>query len=122
MARSEFGNAFAEARKSGLKTFEFKGKKYTTELAKPKRAAATAELGSEMGQKMTPDESARAMRRFGNPPGSESRVGTETPQEDTSDMTYRKRGGQVKKMASGGSASSRADGCAQRGKTRGMMV
>jgi len=29
------------------------------------------------------------------------------------------RGG--KKMASGGSASSRADGCAQRGKTKGMM-
>ena len=28
----------------------------------------------------------------------------------------------VKKMASGGSASSRGDGCAQRGKTRGMMV
>ena len=27
-----------------------------------------------------------------------------------------------KKLASGGSASSRADGCAQRGKTRGKMV
>lgn len=28
----------------------------------------------------------------------------------------------VKKMARGGSASSRADGCCQRGKTRGKMV
>lgn len=28
----------------------------------------------------------------------------------------------VKSMAKGGSASSRADGCAQRGKTRGMML
>lgn len=28
----------------------------------------------------------------------------------------------TKSMASGGSASSRADGCAQRGKTRGKMV
>jgi len=28
----------------------------------------------------------------------------------------------VKKMASGGSASSRADGIAQKGKTRGTMV
>jgi hypothetical protein len=28
----------------------------------------------------------------------------------------------AKKMASGGSASSRADGCAQRGKTRGRVV
>ena len=32
-----------------------------------------------------------------------------------------KRGGAVKRMASGGSASSRADGIAQRGKTRGKM-
>ena len=34
-----------------------------------------------------------------------------------------KSGGKVKKFASGGSvsASNRADGCAQRGKTRGMM-
>lgn len=32
-----------------------------------------------------------------------------------------KRGGAVKKMASGGSASRRADGIAQRGKTRGKM-
>ena len=121
MARSEFGNAFAEARKAGLKTFEFKGKKYTTELAKPSKPVR-AELGPEMGERMTPDESARVMSEFGNPPGSEKRVSKETPQEETSDMTYRKRGGQVKKMASGGSASSRADGCAQRGKTRGKMV
>lgn len=33
-----------------------------------------------------------------------------------------KKGGKVKKMASGGSASKRADGCAMRGKTRGKMV
>ena len=30
--------------------------------------------------------------------------------------------GKVKRMAGGGSASSRADGCAIRGKTRGKMV
>ena len=33
-----------------------------------------------------------------------------------------KRGGKVKKMAGGGSASSRGDGCAQRGKTKGRFV
>ena len=33
-----------------------------------------------------------------------------------------KKGGAVKKMASGGSASSRADGCATKGKTKGAMV
>jgi len=32
-----------------------------------------------------------------------------------------KRGGKVKKMAGGGSASSRGDGCAQRGKTKGKV-
>lgn len=41
------------------------------------------------------------------------------------DLVY-KKGGPVKKMASGGvvksSASSRADGCAARGKTKGRMV
>jgi hypothetical protein len=31
-------------------------------------------------------------------------------------------GGKVKKMAKGGSASARADGCAVRGKTRGTIV
>ena len=39
---------------------------------------------------------------------------------DTSDMSMR-HGGAVKKMASGGSASSRADGIAVKGKTRGKM-
>ena len=33
-----------------------------------------------------------------------------------------KRGGKVKKMAKGGSASRRGDGCATQGKTRGKMV
>ena len=39
---------------------------------------------------------------------------------DVSDMSM-KRGGAVKKMANGGSASSRADGIAVKGKTRGKM-
>jgi len=34
-------------------------------------------------------------------------------------MGYMKKGGQTKKMSKGGSASSRADGIAQQGKTRG---
>ena len=33
-----------------------------------------------------------------------------------------KKGGKVKKMSKGGSASSRADGMAQRGKTKGRFV
>ena len=42
-----------------------------------------------------------------------------SPEADTIGM---KHGGKVKKMRSGGSASSRADGCAVKGKTRGKMV
>ena len=42
-----------------------------------------------------------------------------SPEADTIGM---KKGGKIKKMRSGGSASSRADGCAIRGKTRGKMV
>jgi hypothetical protein len=34
----------------------------------------------------------------------------------------KRKGGSVKKMASGGSASKRADGCATKGKTRGKMI
>jgi len=49
----------------------------------------------------------------------------ETPAErrsrEAKEASGMKRGGSVKKMASGGSASKRADGIAQRGKTRGKM-
>jgi hypothetical protein len=34
----------------------------------------------------------------------------------------KKKGGTVKKMAAGGSASKRADGCATKGKTKGKFV
>ena len=43
-----------------------------------------------------------------------------SPRRNSNDEEY-KRGGKVKKMAKGGSASSRADGIAQRGKTRGKF-
>jgi hypothetical protein len=36
--RSRFNSAFAEARNKGDKTFDFEGKKYTTEMAKPRKA------------------------------------------------------------------------------------
>jgi hypothetical protein len=47
--------------------------------------------------------------------------GEETIEPDSSGIGM-KRGGKVKKMASGGSASKRADGIASKGKTRGKMV
>ena len=50
----------------------------------------------------------------------QSREQYKTAQDESEPSTFRK-GGVVKKYASGGSVSSRADGIAQRGKTRGKM-
>jgi hypothetical protein len=41
---------------------------------------------------------------------------------DKAQMMGMKKGGGVKKMASGGSASARADGIASKGKTKGKMI
>jgi hypothetical protein len=93
---SNFGAAFNMARKAGDKTFMFKGKKYTTEMAKPKAKPAA--------EKKLPGKSA------------EGQMG---------DVVGAKKGGMIKKYAMGGSvgsASKRADGCATKGKTRGKMV
>ena len=43
------------------------------------------------------------------------------PTDVRNKMGYMKHGGMTK-MAKGGSASSRADGCCVKGKTKGMMV
>jgi hypothetical protein len=50
----------------------------------------------------------------------QSREQYKTAQDESEPSTFRK-GGVVKKYAKGGSVSSRADGIAQRGKTRGRM-
>ena len=76
-----------------------------------------------------------ALKAFKNKPAAKSapkpKPRSKTPAEreaigraDTMDEygAAMKRGGSVKKMASGGSASSRGDGIAQRGKTRGTML
>ena len=57
------------------------------------------------------------------PGSSGGHLGTEAGAPGGDDMlgSY-KRGGKVKKMANGGSASSRADGIATKGKTKGTMV
>jgi hypothetical protein len=69
-----------------------------------------------------PDTSKYGPRRTPEALTETNKPGTRTRYEntETSDMSM-KRGGKVKKMASGGSASSRGDGIAQRGKTRGKM-
>ena len=139
---TSFKEAFAEARRSGDKTFEWNGKKYTTELAGEKKAKPMAKATD------TGDELTRMSRRA---PAPASRTFAER-QEDASTKMRLARAGQIadlkkmftpsadnprlrrerlsmqdidSKFKSGGkvsSASKRADGCAQRGKTRGRMV
>ena len=150
MAISEFGKAFAAARKAGDKTFEFKGKKYTTKLAsevEQPSVGGKAKFGeyktrapySDRGRTMMEDNYVRrdmkdrmdvidretqgddvalkyTPRRKPESLTSTDKPGTATryENEDATSETF-KRGGKV------GAASRRADGIAQRGKTRGRM-
>ena len=107
-----------ELEKSGMSLRDFLNKERGLTRRGESKTSTKAELGPEMGEKMTSAESKAAASNFGYPKGS-ARLNSEE-NKDTSDMTY-KHGGKVKKMASGGSASSRGDGIAQRGKTRGTM-
>ena len=77
--------------------------------------------GFAEGRKSSREEAMKALREAENELKRESSRGGEAAKRDTSlrgkfrEMTGMKKGGKVK------SASSRADGIAQRGKTRGMM-
>ena len=80
-------------------------------------SSANARLGLE-----NPTEAAYKPRRTPEPLSSVVRPGTNVNYENTETSDMMKRGGKVKKMASGGSASSRADGCAVKGKTKGRIL
>lgn len=131
-----------ELEDSGLSLRDFLNKERG--LTRRKDKAEKSELGEEMGVPMTRDESASARRSLGSNAAEEAKMdklnrsygsrsssklsdvtrpGTNTNYEnkEVSDMGM-KRGGAVKKMASGGSASKRADGCAVKGKTKGRMI
>ena len=77
----------------------------------PGRVVSKAELA----------KSGMSLRDFLNKERGLKRRPEKSYPKDTGTETFLKRGGSVKAYASGGSVSSRADGCAQRGKTRGMM-
>jgi hypothetical protein len=93
-----FKEAFAAARSGGDKSFTWRGKKYTTELAssKPKASVKTEQKFS-------------ASKAIGAKPAKKA------PDFMRSAMGM-KSGGSVS------SASKRGDGCAIKGKTRGRMV
>lgn len=149
--KQSFKEAFAEARRGGEKTFEWNGKKYTTEMAgTPKPAAKVTDTGDETArlkarapapvakQKYeTPfDRSRREDREAGRDIGSiagrikerimgsgdrgQSRILRDVRPGATNPKTMLPTG--MKKGGSVSKASSRADGIAQRGKTRGKMI
>lgn len=109
---ASFKEAFASARKAGDKTFEYMGKKYTTELAKPKSESKTP-AGPRASD--TGDELSRLLRRSPSPVPRTDLMRTSKGKVSLGEASF-KKGGTV------GSASRRADGCAQRGKTRGRVV
>lgn len=115
-----------------LNEFIAKYRKETPEEASAARfKAATEELNPEsrIGSRRTP-----MTDRYGNPVST--RYGGYAFTEDIPDSAVRgdnfrrnvgmKKGGATKKYAKGGtvksSASKRADGCAQRGKTKGRII
>lgn len=108
MKMASFGEAFKEARGRGDKTFEYMGKKYTTEVAKPK-----AETKAEAPKSKTFAEKQAAA---GDKMRGAYRDAAENLKRGARSIMGMKKGGMV------GSASKRADGCATKGKTRGRMV
>jgi hypothetical protein len=61
----DFKSAFAGARSAGDKTFEFNGKKYTTDLAKPTAPVSTKSVAS--GERLGPTlEKAQALKASGS--------------------------------------------------------
>jgi hypothetical protein len=125
---SSFKEAFASARKGGGKTFEFNGKKYTTELAssaasKPAAKSAGSNYSNE-GRNKTPSAPADVTKmsvseRF-KASRSKSREGT-TDTRSVNDRIRSAFGMAKGGMANGGSFRSSANGIAQRGKTRGKV-
>lgn len=109
---SEFGQAFADARKSGLKEFTFKGKKYHTKLAEEMPQPKAQFIGDK-----EPVLGEQGPRRPEYKITDVNRPGTRvTYENEDADMPTFRKGGSVS------SASKRADGCATRGKTRGKMI
>ena len=121
---ASFKEAFREARNRGDKTFEYMGKKYTTEMAGERRPSSSGSGRSASGKSESMDRASVAARK----PGIIAKLAEMARNPDNPRLRREraemgmKKGGKVKKMAAGGSVSKRADGCAQRGKTRGKMV
>jgi hypothetical protein len=137
MALSEFQKAFKAARASGEKEFEFEGKKYNTKY-KEEAESSVKKAEPEVKKSGTPDlpvTKAEASEKT-SPPEKKTGIGPynafsgvgdylnktftmegrEQAKKEAKERFGMKKGGTVRS-----SASSRADGIAQRGKTKGRI-
>jgi len=131
MALSEFGKAFAAARKAGDKEFTFNGKQYNTRLKEDTVGEKNAREGMAM-TRMDPAKGAEAKHMFDLENARDKALSIAAEQRATAAAKEKavrqkeadeaaslggyKRGGSVKS-----SASRRGDGIAARGKTRGKI-
>jgi len=136
---ASFKEAFAAARKGGAKTFDYNGKKFTTDLASAPAKAAPMAAGpgrapAPPARKMVQETVADRAESYGNKRADARAADTASDTAETARLRQRNMPSSKfdaskvdsktllpKRMASGGSVSSRADGIAQRGKTRGRV-
>lgn len=130
--KPSFKEAFASARKAGDKTFQFEGKKFTTDLASDKKAAPAAKAAEP--EKAKPQyQSLQDRARGYEAERAKSGVGmygttkrereerTALPLKSTKSESGYSGMGAMKFSKGGSTASRRADGIATKGKTRGKM-
>ena len=80
--KQSFKEAFAAARKAGGKTFEWNGKKYTTELAKPATKTMTKEEAAKnlkLGEKVSSTQVDKAKKQLGLAKGGYVNCGASVP-------------------------------------------
>ena len=141
MATSAFGKAFRAAREAGDTEFEFGGKKYNTKMkdedsGSTKSSNSARPASTETRETPAPRESAIAASNDQTSPAPSTpkkefyrsasgkmveKAPTPAPDEDGGFLGKRMREAMGSSYKKGGSVSSRADGIAQRGKTRGKM-
>jgi hypothetical protein len=117
-----FKEAFASARKSGDKTFTWNGKLYGTQLASSSAPKTTKTSNySNEGRGSVPTVVTPRARSLVDQGRNVDLYGGAIKDIGSIFGKSKVRAGPEAKMAKGGSASSRADGIASKGKTRGKM-
>jgi len=131
--KTTFKEAFASARKAGDKTFQWEGKKFTTEMAGEKKVAPTSSKSAEPEKAKPQYQSLQDRARGYEADRAKSGVGmygtTKREREERKPLplksTKSESGysgmGSLKFAKGGATASRRADGIATKGKTRGKI-